>query len=155
VTEEAPMDHQAPGVMADSSAASANLTWAAFLAMTFVVVGLAGLFASYAAPLPLRRALARDAALDAALLAAHGPDPAAALAALRPRLAESADAILPPGLDVGGDIDARITAERAAMRERLLLEADVVSERTRWLLGVVTVMAAAFGVAILHISRRR
>ena len=51
-------------------------TWYAFLAMTFAVVGLTGLFASFAAPLPLARALARDAALNEAQ---------AALAALEER----------------------------------------------------------------------
>ena len=35
--------------------------------MTFVVVGLTGLFATFAAPLPLQRALLREAALDEAL----------------------------------------------------------------------------------------
>jgi hypothetical protein len=129
-------------------------TWAAFLAMTVIVVGLAGLFASYAVPLPLERALARDAALDAAQAAAHGPDPAGALAALRPRLAESADAIMSPGLPPGADIDARIATERAAMHERLLTESGEVAARTRLLLIVVTVMAAVFGVAILHMGRR-
>ena len=125
--------------------------WIGFLAMTFVVVGLAGLFASYAVPLPLQRALARDAALDAALAAAHGPNPKAALEALRDELGDSAKAVLPPG----PDIDARITAERAAMRGRLEAESDAVATRTRIILGVVTAMAAAFGVAILHIGRRR
>ncbi len=127
-----------------------NLTWSAFLAMAFVVVGLAGLFASYAVPLPLERALAREAALDAAQAAAHGADPAAALAVLRPELGDSADAVLAPG----GDRDARIAAERVAMRARLLAEADAVALRTRFLLAVVTLMAAAFGIAILHMGRR-
>lgn len=125
-------------------------TWAAFLAMAFVVVGLAGLFASYAVPLPLERALARDATLDAALAASRGPDPAAALAALRDDLGDSADVVLAPG----GDLAARIGAERIAMRTRLRAEADAVARRTRWLLGIVTLMGAAFGVAILHIGRR-
>jgi hypothetical protein len=148
------MDRPAANAGAAASAASANLTWAAFLAVTFVVVGLAGLFASYAVPLPLQRALARDAALDAAQAAAHGPDPAAALAALRPQLAESAEAIVPADGRIGPDIDARIAAERAAMRTRLAQESDEVAHRTRLLLGVVTVMAAVFGVAILHMGRR-
>jgi hypothetical protein len=150
-TEEAPMDQPAPDLAArPPPAPRVNLTWAAFLVMTFVIVGLAGLFASFAVPLPLQRALARDAALDQALAAAHGPDPAATLAALRPQLAESADAILPQG----GDFDGRVAAERAAMRGRLQAESDEVALRIRWLLCVVTAMAAAFGVAILHIGRR-
>jgi hypothetical protein len=125
-------------------------SWSAFLAMVFVVVGLAGLFASYAVPLPLQRALARDATLDAALAAARGPDPAAALEALRPQLDDSAKALLPPG----GDMAEKIAAERAAMRARLLAEFDAVATRTRWLLAVVTVMGAVFGIAILHMGRR-
>jgi hypothetical protein len=149
-TEEARMDRPAPEIAAATPARSPSPTWAAFLVMAFVVVGLAGLFASYAVPLPLQRALARDTALDQATLAAHGPDPAAALEALRPQLAESADAILP----VRPDIDARIAAERAAVRARLQTESAEVALRIRWLLGVVTLMAAVFGVAILHIGRR-
>jgi hypothetical protein len=111
---------------------------------------LAGLFASYAVPLPLERALARDAALDAAQTAAHGPDAAKALEAMRDQLGDSADALLPPS----ADIDAKIAAERIAMRARLQAESDAVAARTRLLLGVVTVMAAVFGVAILHMGRR-
>jgi hypothetical protein len=124
--------------------------WMAFLAMTFVVVGLTGLFATFSAPLPLERALARDAALDDALAASHRPDAAAVIEALRPRLAESADAILP----VGGDMDARIGAARAAMQSRLLLEADVTAQRLRWMICVVTLTGAVFGAAILASSRR-
>jgi hypothetical protein len=121
----------------------------AFLAMAFMVVGLTGLFASFAAPLPLSRALARDAALDDALAAAHRPDAQAAIEALRPRLAESADAVLP----VGGDMDARIGQERAQMHGRLLAEAGEVTVRIRWLVCVVTVMGAVFGVAVLRLAR--
>lgn len=133
----------------DDSGTSA--TWAAFLICAFLAVGLAGLFASYATPLPLDRALAREVALDDALAASRGQDSAAAIEALRPRLAESADILLP----VGGDMAARIAQARAEMRARLAEEAAVVAERTRWLICVITVMAAAFGVAILRIGRRR
>ncbi len=124
--------------------------WTAFLAMAFVVVGLAGLFASYAAPLPLARAVEREAALDDALAAAHGPNPEAAIEALRPRLAGSADALLP----VGGDMDARIAAERRAMRARLTEEARVTALRSRWIIGIVTLMGIAFGAAMLRAARR-
>jgi hypothetical protein len=129
---------------------STRNTWMAFLAMTFLIVGLTGLFATFSAPLPLQRALARDATLDEALADSRRPDAAAAIEALRPRLAESADAILP----VGGDMDARIGAERAAMRGRLTLEADVTALRLRWMICIVTLTCAVFGVAILAFSRR-
>jgi hypothetical protein len=126
-------------------------TWTAFLAMAFVVVGLTGLFASYAAPLPLERAIARESALDDALTAAHGPDPQAAIEALRPRLAESADALLP----VGGDMEARIAHERVAMRARLTADSAAATTRARWIIGVVTLMGIAFGAAVLNASRTR
>jgi hypothetical protein len=125
-------------------------TWTAFLAMAFVVVGLAGIFASYAAPAPLVRAVEREEALDAAAAAAGRPDAAAAIAALRSRLGESADALLP----VGGDMAARIAAERRAMRARLLAQAQATAVRARWIIAVVTVMAIGFGAAVLHAARR-
>jgi hypothetical protein len=114
------------------------------------VVGLTGLFASYAVPLPYQRAMARDAALDDALAAAHGADPQAALAALRDRLGDSADAVL----QGGADIDARIARERIAMHARLRAEADEVATRTRWLICVITIMGGAFGAAVAHLARR-
>jgi hypothetical protein len=128
-----------------------NATTMGFLAVAFAVVGLTGLFSTYAAPLPLERALARDAALDAALQAARGPDPAAAIEALRPRLAESADALLP----IAGDLADKIARERAAMHARLLAEADATETRLRWLICIVTAMAAAFGIALLGLAPRR
>lgn len=45
----------------------ANLSLIGFLAMAFVVVGLTGILATYAAPLPLARALHLEAVLDQAL----------------------------------------------------------------------------------------
>ncbi|MCW3477447.1 hypothetical protein [Limobrevibacterium gyesilva] len=126
-------------------------TWIAFLAMAFAVVGLTGLFATFAAPLPLQRAVARDAALDAALVAASGPDAAAALEQLRPRLGDSADALLPPQ----GDMAARIAQERLAMHQRLLAEAEATAIRLRWLICIATVMAAVFGAAIVGVSARK
>jgi hypothetical protein len=130
--------------------AESSATWTAFLVMTFVVVGLTGLFATFAAPLPLQRALLRDAALDEALAAAHGPDAQAAIEMLRPRLAETAAALLP----VGGDMDARIAQARTAMHASLRAEADAEARRLRWLICIVTLMGAVFGAAILHVSQR-
>jgi hypothetical protein len=124
-------------------------TLAAFLAMAFFIVGLTGLFASYAAPLPLERAQAREAALDEAAAAARGADPAAALATLQARLGESAAALAP-----GPDLPARITAERRAMRARFATESEVTLSRLRWLISVVTGMGAMFGIAMLYLAAR-
>jgi hypothetical protein len=124
-------------------------TLAAFLAMAFFIVGLTGLFACFAAPLPLERALAREAALDEAAAAARSADPAAALAPLQARLGESAAALAP-----GPDLPARIAAERLAMRARFATESDVTLTRLRWLICVITGMGALFGVAMLNLAAR-
>ncbi len=143
-----------------------NYTAMAFLAMTFAVVGLTGLFATFSAPLPLERALARDATLDEAQAVAHRPGAAAALAALRSRLDESAGPVLgaptapgaaapasnSAGAEPAADIDARIQAERLAMHARFLAEADATAQRLRWMLVVITVMGAVFGAVVLRIS---
>lgn len=127
-----------------------NGNWMAFLAMSFAVVGLTGLFASVATPIPLERALARDAALDDAAAAARQPDPQAAIEALRSRLGDSAAALLP----VGPDLAERIARERAAMRVRFLRDADNTEIQIRMMIGIITVAAAAFGIAILSIASR-
>ena len=119
-----------------------------FMAMTFVVVGLTGLFASFAAPLPLQRAMARDAALDEALASGGKPE---VLAALRERLDDSAAVVI----DGTGPIDTRVTTARAAMRAELLHDADAVAERLRWMLVIVTVAGAIFGSVIVGASRGR
>lgn len=123
-------------------------TWMAFLAMTFAVVGLVGFMGVFATPLPLERAIARETTLDQARSAAHGPDAAKALEALRPRLDDSAAAILTQG----GDIDAKIQAERMAMRARFQAEADAVAVRMRWMIGMVTLMGAVFGAALMKLA---
>ena len=121
-----------------------------YLAMTFVVVGLAGIFATYAVPIPLVRALRRDSALDAALATAQAPDPAKALAALRPRLGGSAAAVIsgPSPLPV------RVAAERTRMRAQFLAEANAEAGRMRLLIGVITVMGALFGAAMVGFGRK-
>ena len=132
----------------------ASQSWLGFLLVAFATVGLAGFFAAFAAPLPLQRQAAREAALDAALVAAAQPEAAAALDRLRPSLGESAAAILAVGPDSSApDLPARVAAERRAMRGRFAHEADVVASRLRWLVGIVTVMAAAFGVACYQAGR--
>ena len=122
-----------------------NPTALAFLVMAFIIVGLVGVFASFAAPLPLQRALARDAALDAALAATAAPDPQAAIAALARQLGDSAEKL------TGGDpatLPARIQAERAAMRAQFEAEANAVGFRLRLMISLVTITAAGFGIAM-------
>ena len=120
---------------------------AGFLAMAFAVVGMTGLLAAHVGRLPLERAMQREAVLDEVLAAAGN---ATALEALRPRLGDSAAAVLPGGADIAG----RVAAERVAMRARRLAEADATAMRLRVLLIVVTVVAGAVGIAALLAVRR-
>ena len=127
---------------------------AGFLATAFAVVGLTGLLAAYIAPLPLERAIAREAVLDRALAVAQAGD-AAGLEALRPRLGESAAILPPPGSGApSAGFAGRVAAERIAMRERLMAEAVATGQRLRALLVVVTIVAAGFGAAMMLVSRR-
>ena len=125
-----------------------SATWMAILAMAFAVVGLIGVFASYAAPLPLQRALARDAALDAALATDGGK---AALEPLRDRLDDNAAAVI----DGEGPLADRVATARAAMHAELEQEAAAVGARLRLELLVVTVVAAGFGMVVLGAAARQ
>ena len=129
-----------------------NLPALGFLVMAFFIVGLVGVFASFAAPLPLQRALAREAALDAAGAAAQAPDLAAALARLAPQLGDSAKALA--GADAT-NLPARIQAERVAMRARFQAETDAIVFRLRLVIALITLSAAGFGVMLTGAISRR
>lgn len=114
-----------------------------FLAMAFTVVGLAGLSAAFALPIPLDRAVARIAALDA-----PGPADARIVAVLG---ATAAAPILRGG---GTDSDRLQAATRAILREAAA-DQHATAVRLRWLIVIVTAMAAVFGAAILGAAARR
>lgn len=140
-----------PDPTAPASARSTNhFTKMGFLAMCFAVVGLVGLFATFATPLPLHRAIARSAALDEALVALHGPNPQAALDALKPRLDDSAAAFTPLPVNP----DAAVAAERHAMWGRFEAEAEATASRMQLMICIVTIMAAIFGAAMMGRGRR-
>lgn len=144
-------------VIAPSAApvATGQSAWIGFMAAAFLAVGLTGLFATFAAPLPLERAIARESALDDTAATARSADPAA-LAILRDRLDDSADAVLgKPGSAVAPGLDARVASERVTMRARLLADARATATRLRWLITIVTIMSAVFGAAAMQAGRRR
>ena len=116
----------------------------AFLAMAFIIVGLTGIFATYAIPVPLERALAREVAFDDAAVAAGGRDPEAALTAMAPRLDDS----LPAILKGAGSFSDRITAERLRQRARFATDTANLGYTMRLLLIVITLMATLFGLAL-------
>jgi hypothetical protein len=133
-------------------AAGGRGNWMMFAAIAVGIVGLTGVFATYAGPLPLQRAMAREAALDAALVAGDSADPRAALAALAPRLGDSAAALAgaPDGLP------ARVAKERLAMRARFGEEASGLAAQLRLLIVMITLMGAIFIAAVVGgFSRNR
>ena len=117
---------------------SGRATWIGFLAVAFAVVGLSGLFATYAMSAPWRRAALEITALDGA-----GPVEARIEAALGSEAARRR--LAPPGTSP----DAALQAARAAVLHRAEEDATSAETRTRWLIVIVTVMGAAFGAAVL------
>jgi hypothetical protein len=124
--------------------------WTGFLVMAFVVVGLMGGIATYAAQIPFERALARDAALNQVLAASKSPDAAARLAALRPALGDSADRVL----GGPGEITVKVETERARMLVAFGDDARDTGMRLRLVLAIFTAAGAFFGAAVLGIVRR-
>ncbi len=115
-----------------------------FIAMCYGIIGLVGIFASFAVPVPLARAVAREAALDAAQIALHSADPKAGLEALKLRLDDSYDALTP----LPADPDRAIANERVAMRARLVADSAAIAERMRWMIIIITILAGGFGIAL-------
>lgn len=113
-----------------------------FIAMSYVVVGLVGGFATFSVKLPHDRGIARDAALDAALATKADP---AALAALAKRLGDSAPALQGA---TEADLPARVAAERSAMRARFRAEADDYAVRMRIVIALFTLSCAGFGLVM-------
>ncbi len=132
-------------------AAGGRSGWMLFAALAVGLVGLTGVFATYATPLPLQREMAREAALDAALAAARAPDPQAALTALAPRLGDSAEALA--GAPAG--LAERVEKERLAMRARFGAQAGALAEQLRLLIAVMTLTAAVFVAVIVGGFSRR
>ena len=121
--------------------------WTAFLVMLFALVGLCGLFASYAPSIPLERGLARSATLDQVLAAKDAP----ALEHLRPALGPLAR----PVLDGSGPLSDRVASARTVVADEQRREAASITYRTRLMLGVVTALAAILGAGILGLERKR
>lgn len=128
-----------------------RVTWTAFLLMCFALVGMAGLFGTYATTVPLERALIRTGVLDDVLAASRADDAPARLEALRPALGPRADTVL----SGPGELWDRVAAERAIVLDEQGREARSVAHRLRILVVIVTLMAALVGAGIMGLSQRR
>ena len=125
-------------------------SWTAFLIMLLAVVGLCGLFASYATSIPLERGMARSMLLDRVVADGAAPDAPSRLERLRPLLGSLAGSVL----DGPGLMGERIAAARAVVQDEQQREEGSLAFRTRLMLGVVTALAALLGAGILALARR-
>ncbi len=122
-------------------------TWSGFLGMAFALVGLIGMFATYATALPYQRGFREEMTLDRAL-ATGGQQ--AALEALRPGLAEQADLVI----EGKGPLDERVTRARGDLAARVEREGGALGDRMRLWIGVFTAVMALFGAMVLSVTRR-
>ncbi len=122
-----------------------------FLAMSFLLVCLVGVFASYAAPIPYARGLLKEQALDDALATNGKPDQAALLAALSDRLGEQADLVI----NGQGPLPQRIARARAEARAEAMTEGQAEASQMRLLVIVTSVVCAIFGMALSGVGRIR
>ena len=120
--------------------------WIAFLATLFLLVGLCGLFASYAVQIPLERAIARSAMLDGVLADA---DPAGRLARLEPTLGSLAGPLKAPG-----PLAERVARARGLVQEEQGRETASLNYRIRLMLVVITLVATGVGGGILALARK-
>ncbi len=131
-----------------------GLAWTAFLAMAFAVVGMTGVVATYAAQIPLQRALLHEALLDRVLAAGQAPDPARALSALRPEVAEILGDQAAPVLDGTGPLPDRVAQARARLQASFGSEAADVGFRLRIVICVFAAVGMLFGAMVLSVVRR-
>jgi hypothetical protein len=131
-----------------------SLAWTAFLAMAFAVVGMTGVVATYAAQIPLQRALLHEALLDRVLLVGQAPDPAQALAALRPEVSEILGEQATPVLDGPGPLAVRVADARARLQTSFGAEAADVGFRLRIVICVFAAVGMLFGAMVLSVVRR-
>ena len=120
---------------------SIDSAWYGFLVMCFMVVGLAGLFGTYAAQIPFQRAEAAQQLLDR--LAAL-PDPAD-WRVLQGQMGDNAAILNQASLAPA----ARIAQARAATRTRAMAEAADLGRRARVVIGIITLGGALFGCILL------
>ncbi len=126
---------------------SGSGAWGGFLVMAFIVLGLCGLFATYAAQLPYQRETFAETKLDAALAA---PDATAQLDMLREALGDDgADAF-----KAEGDIRQRVETARHVLRKHFEGQAADIALRLRIVIMVFTAGSALFGLMVVSILRR-
>ena len=121
--------------------------WTGFLVMAFIILGLCGLFATYAVQLPYQREAYAEAKLDAATGA---PDAQARLDELRDALGDDGAG----AFTSGGDMPHRIDAARHVLRRHFQDQGNDIALRLRIVIVVFTGGATLFGLMVTSILRR-
>ncbi len=121
--------------------------WTGFLVMAFVILGLCGLFATYAVQLPYQREAYAEARLDAATGA---PDAQARLDRLRDALGDDGAGAFPPQ----GEPGRRIDTARHVLRLHFQDQGADIALRLRIVIVVFTGGAILFGLMVTSILRR-
>nr|WP_321984899.1 hypothetical protein [uncultured Lichenicoccus sp.] len=124
-----------------------NSAWGGFLVMAFIVLGLCGLFSTYAAQLPFQRALYADARLNAAR---NAPDATVQLDRLRDALGDDGVG----AFDGTGAIGQRIEHARRVLTQHFQQQGADIALRLRIVLVVFTAAAALFGVMVVSVLGR-
>lgn len=121
--------------------------WGGFLVMAFVILGLCGLFSTYAAQLPFQRELFAENKLDLMIAA---PDANARLDSLRDTLGDDGVG----AFSAAGSPEQRIETARLVLRKHFQVQAADIALRLRIVLIVFTGASALFGVMVVSILRR-
>ena len=121
--------------------------WTGFLVMAFIILGLCGLFATYAVQLPYQREAYAEARLDAATGA---PDAQARLGQLRDALGDDGAGAFPPESDMRHQIDTA----RHVLRRHFQEQGNDIALRLRIVIVVFTGGATLFGLMVTSILRR-
>jgi hypothetical protein len=121
-----------------------------FLLTCFLLPGLIGTFASFSIPAPVIDEQHQQAALNAVLAASTPAAQTAAIAALADDVDDDTAAIVTKG---SGPLPARIAKAEQNMQVEVIAEARGEAYRIRLMVITMTVLGAAFGVALLGPSR--
>jgi hypothetical protein len=128
-----------------------SLSRIGFLLTCFLIPGLVGTFASFSIPAPVVDELHQQQALDAILAAPTPAAQAAAIAALADKVDPDTAAIVTGGT---APLPARVAAAQANMRAEVVAEARAEAYKIRLMIITMTVLGAAFGVALLGPERK-
>ena len=110
--------------------------------MAIALVGLIGVFSTYASAIPYERGLREEAALDRVLPITDR----VGLEALRPALADEADLVI----SGHGALPDRIADARLRLLTRVETESAALGTRMRLFIATFTILAAALGALLLR-----